>query len=98
MLLGRAAPHDVWGRLVASHARTVPTEACRRTTYPGAAMTETTPHVYLDHAATTPMVPEAVEVMVDLLARTGNANSLHGSGRAARKVVVDTPAKLGSAA
>ena len=42
---------------------------------------------YLDHAATTPMVPEAVEAMTRELGRTGNASSLHGSGRAARKVV-----------
>jgi cysteine desulfurase len=43
--------------------------------------------IYLDHAATTPMVPEAVEAMTRELARPGNASSLHGSGRAARKVV-----------
>ena len=42
---------------------------------------------YLDHAATTPMVPEAVEAMTRELSRTGNASSLHASGRAARKVV-----------
>ncbi len=60
-------------------------------------MNETTPHVYLDHAATTPMVPEAVEVMVDHLARTGNANSLHGSGRAARKVVEESRERIAAA-
>ncbi len=43
--------------------------------------------IYLDHAATTPMVPEAVEAMTRELGRAGNASSLHGSGRAARKVV-----------
>ena len=43
--------------------------------------------IYLDHAATTPMVPEAVEAMTRELGRPGNASSLHGSGRAARKVV-----------
>jgi cysteine desulfurase len=42
---------------------------------------------YLDHAATTPMVPEAVEAMSRELGRVGNASSLHGSGRAARRVV-----------
>ena len=42
---------------------------------------------YLDHAATTPMVPEAVEAMTRELGRVGNASSLHGSGRAARRVV-----------
>ncbi|GAA5062648.1 cysteine desulfurase family protein [Nocardia callitridis] len=43
--------------------------------------------VYLDHAATTPMLPEAVEAMTAVLARTGNASSLHGSGRAARRTL-----------
>lgn len=42
---------------------------------------------YLDHAATTPMVPEAIAVMAEELARTGNASSLHASGRAARRTV-----------
>ncbi len=41
--------------------------------------------VYLDHAATTPMRPEAIEVMTAELANVGNASSLHGSGRAARR-------------
>ena len=45
------------------------------------------PRTYLDHAATTPMVPEAIEAMTRELGRTGNASSLHGSGRAARRVV-----------
>jgi cysteine desulfurase len=44
---------------------------------------------YLDHAATTPMVPEAIEAMARELGRTGNASSPHGSGRAARRVVED---------
>jgi cysteine desulfurase len=43
--------------------------------------------VYLDHAATTPMVPEAIEAMQRELGRVGNASSLHASGRAARRVV-----------
>lgn len=42
---------------------------------------------YLDHAATTPMFPEAVEAMTAQLAVTGNASSLHGSGRRARRTV-----------
>ena len=42
---------------------------------------------YLDHAATTPMVPEAVEAMTRRAGPDGNASSLHGSGRAARRVV-----------
>ncbi|WP_110181805.1 cysteine desulfurase family protein [Nocardioides solisilvae] len=43
--------------------------------------------VYLDHAATTPMLPEAVEAMVRQQGVPGNASSLHGSGRQARRVV-----------
>ncbi|MGV0851180.1 cysteine desulfurase family protein [Mycolicibacterium phlei] len=46
-----------------------------------------TPHqpVYLDHAATTPMHPAAIEAMTAVLATVGNASSLHGTGRAARR-------------
>ena len=46
--------------------------------------------IYLDHAATTPMVPEAVEAMTRELTRVGNASSLHGSGRSARRVVEES--------
>ena len=42
---------------------------------------------YLDHAATTPMLPEAIEAMTAQLAVTGNASSLHASGRRARRTV-----------
>lgn len=45
---------------------------------------------YLDHAATTPMLPVAIEAMTRELGRVGNASSLHGSGRAARRVVEDS--------
>jgi len=41
--------------------------------------------VYLDHAATTPMYPAAVEAMTAALATVGNASSLHTAGRAARR-------------
>jgi cysteine desulfurase len=46
--------------------------------------------IYLDHAATTPMVPEAVEAMTRELTRVGNASSLHASGRTARRVVEES--------
>ncbi|ETT26150.1 cysteine desulfurase [Rhodococcus aetherivorans] len=49
----------------------------------GASGTSTT--VYLDHAATTPMLPAAVSAMTEIFATVGNASSLHGSGRAARR-------------
>lgn len=42
---------------------------------------------YLDHAATTPMLPAAIEAMSAVFATVGNASSLHGSGRAARRRV-----------
>jgi len=45
---------------------------------------------YLDHAATTPMVPEAIEAMTRQLALPGNASSLHATGRAARRVVEES--------
>jgi cysteine desulfurase len=45
---------------------------------------------YLDHAATTPMVPEAVAAMTDQLSITGNPSSLHTAGRAARRVVEES--------
>jgi cysteine desulfurase len=43
--------------------------------------------IYLDHAATTPLVPEAAEAMTRQLTKVGNASSLHASGRSARRVV-----------
>jgi cysteine desulfurase len=52
---------------------------------------------YLDHAATTPMVPPAVEAMTEQLVRTGNASSLHTSGRMARRVVEESRELLAEA-
>ncbi|MCO6007509.1 cysteine desulfurase [Actinoallomurus purpureus] len=46
--------------------------------------------VYLDHAATTPMLPEAIEAMTAELSRIGNPSSLHASGRRARRVVEES--------
>jgi cysteine desulfurase len=43
--------------------------------------------VYLDHAATTPVRPEAIAVLTEELGQGGNASSLHASGRRARRVV-----------
>ncbi len=45
------------------------------------------PMAYLDHAATTPMLAEAVEAYVAATATVGNASSLHASGRSARRRV-----------
>src|SRR5690242_17747261 len=37
--------------------------------------------VYLDYAATAPMLPEAVAAMTEELAHLGNPSSLHNAGR-----------------
>jgi len=50
----------------------------------------TSPVVYLDHAATTPMLPEAIAAMTEELARLGNPSSLHNAGRRARRVVEES--------
>jgi cysteine desulfurase len=42
---------------------------------------------YLDHAATTPMRPEAVDAFVAAAGTVGNASSLHAAGRCARRKV-----------
>jgi cysteine desulfurase len=46
--------------------------------------------VYLDHAATTALLPAAREAWLDEAARVGNASSLHASGRRARRVVEES--------
>ncbi len=43
--------------------------------------------VYLDHAATTVVRPEAVHAMAETMAWVGNPSSPHSSGRAVRRVV-----------
>jgi cysteine desulfurase len=53
--------------------------------------------VYLDHAATTPILPEAAEAMTSLLGRVGNASSLHASGREARRVVEESRERIAQA-
>jgi len=47
--------------------------------------------IYLDHAATTPMLPEAIEVMTEELAQLGNPSSAAQRGSPARRVV-ESPA------
>ncbi|WP_163551221.1 cysteine desulfurase family protein [Candidatus Frankia alpina] len=51
---------------------------------------------YLDHAATTPMRPEALAAYAAVLADTGNASSLHASGRRARRIVEESRETLAS--
>jgi cysteine desulfurase len=50
--------------------------------------------VYLDHAATTPMRPAAIEAMTEELAHLGNPSSLHAAGRRARRVVEESREQL----
>ncbi|MGQ0573143.1 MAG: cysteine desulfurase family protein [Pseudonocardia sp.] len=55
------------------------------------------PATYLDHAATTPMLPEAVVAMTEALTRTGNASSLHTAGRRARRDVEESRERIAAA-
>jgi cysteine desulfurase len=52
---------------------------------------------YLDHAATTPMLPEVLAAMAEQLGRVGNASSLHASGRAARRTAEQSRERLAAA-
>ncbi|UOY01449.1 cysteine desulfurase family protein [Blastococcus sp. PRF04-17] len=52
---------------------------------------------YLDHAATTPVLPEVLAAMTEQLGRVGNASSLHASGRAARRAAEQSRERLAEA-
>lgn len=52
---------------------------------------------YLDHAATTPMLPEAIEAMIAQLDQVGNASSLHTAGRRTRRVVEESRESIADA-
>src|SRR5688500_16500610 len=52
---------------------------------------------YLDHAATTPVLPEVLAAMTEQLGRVGNASSLHASGRAARRSAEQARERLAEA-
>jgi len=45
---------------------------------------------YLDHAATTAMLPQARQAWLEAAQATGNPSSLHASGRAARRIVEES--------
>ncbi|TZG28964.1 cysteine desulfurase family protein [Sphingomonas montanisoli] len=53
--------------------------------------------IYLDHAATTPMLPQAIAAMADGLARWANPSSPHAEGRAARAALEDARARIKAA-
>ncbi|MGW9114056.1 cysteine desulfurase family protein [Microbacterium sp. NPDC055683] len=50
--------------------------------------------VYLDHAATTPLRPEAAEAWLAAHAETGNASSIHGAGQRARRLLEDARERI----
>src|SRR3954466_811184 len=52
---------------------------------------------YLDHAATTPMLPEAIAAVAEVMGQVGNPSSLHAAGRAARRRVEEARESLAEA-
>lgn len=55
------------------------------------------PEVYLDHAATTPVRRSVAAAIADQLQIVGNPSSLHGAGRAARRVVEESREQIAAA-
>ncbi|MGE4323496.1 MAG: cysteine desulfurase family protein [Sphingobium sp.] len=55
------------------------------------------PRLYLDHAATTPMLPQAMAAMADAMAVWANPSSPHGEGRAARAMLEDARGRVAAA-
>lgn len=53
--------------------------------------------LYLDHAATTPVVPAAREAVAEAIGRWANASSPHSEGRAARAALEDARARVKAA-
>ena len=54
-------------------------------------------HIYLDHAATTPMRPEAVAAVASGMARWANPSSPHAEGRAARAALEEARGRIAAA-
>ncbi|WP_380874768.1 aminotransferase [Sphingomonas sp. DBB INV C78] len=53
--------------------------------------------IYLDHAATTPLLPAARDAMADALAHWANPSSPHAEGRAARAALEDARSRIKAA-
>jgi len=53
--------------------------------------------LYLDHAATTPMLAPAKAAMVEAMDRWANPSSPHGEGRAARAALEDARSRIAAA-
>ncbi|BAL92362.1 putative aminotransferase [Actinoplanes missouriensis 431] len=49
---------------------------------------------YLDHAATTPMLPAALDAYVEAAREVGNPSSLHAAGRGARRLVEESRERI----
>ena len=54
--------------------------------------------IYLDHAATTPMLPAAIDAYSRQMTEVGNASSLHAQGRAVRNAVEESRELIAKAA
>ncbi|BEL11658.1 cysteine desulfurase family protein [Actinoplanes sichuanensis] len=52
---------------------------------------------YLDHAATTPMLPAALDAYVAAARELGNPSSLHAAGRGARRLVEESRERVAAA-
>ncbi|MHA6694238.1 cysteine desulfurase family protein [Homoserinimonas sp. A520] len=50
--------------------------------------------VYLDHAATTPMLPEAREALINALDLVGNPSSIHSQGQNAKRMLEEAREKV----
>jgi len=53
--------------------------------------------IYLDHAATTPIIPAAREAMADAMVRWANPSSPHSEGRAARAALENARRRVATA-
>lgn len=56
-----------------------------------------TTRIYLDHAATTPIRPQAAAAVADGMARWANPSSPHAEGRAARRMLEDARGRIAKA-
>ena len=54
--------------------------------------------IYFDHAATTPMVQPAIDALTAQILKTGNASSLHSTGRSVRKELEEARESIAKAA
>jgi cysteine desulfurase len=73
------------------------TGAARPGSYHGPMQPATQDTVYLDHAATTPLLPGALAALLDASSVVGNPSSLHSSGRRARSVVEESRERIAAA-